>query len=64
MSTVESTGTDSPSETTNLKMFPPNGASMMVPAPVGAAGEGVVAFGAEPSLIVTELSAFKVTEYS
>ena len=54
MSTVESTGTDSPSETINLKMFPPNGASIMVPAPVGAAGEGVEAFGAEPSLIVTE----------
>ena len=56
--------TDSPSEAISLKIFPPNGASITVPDPAGVAGEDETSFVAEPSLIVTELSAFNVTEYS
>jgi hypothetical protein len=64
ISTVASIDTDSPSAAISLKIFPPNGASITVPTPALAATGIETSFCAELSLIITELSAFKVTEYS
>ena len=64
INTVESASTDSPSETIVLKILPPNGASMTVPAPTAEVTEGETSCIWELLLIVTELSAFNVTEYS
>ena len=60
MRIVASASIESPSEAIVLKIFPPRGASIIVPSPASTLVLLLISFTCVPSLIVTELSAFRV----